>query len=244
MEPFGTMAEQQATVAKRRRASRTSVVALLLGLSCCFAGVTFSLLRPTSSSEVGFQGVVARRRQLIGGMGIVAASPELPALAFETYKDSNGLWEFKYPTGLQKSESKTYNGVFLRDIIEPLESVGLRIIPTNRKSLDEIGDVNEVAKKLLADVVPKGAPQEVIKAESKIDREGRRQDIIEYRYQWRFDKDMAARLGRNKFQLHCKAIVMIEQKKQYLLLEAVEEPRWEMVGDMLGLALETFKLTA
>jgi len=81
----------------------------------------------------------------------------------------------------------------------------LKIAKDGMSASDEIGDVNEVAKRLIEDVVPKGAPQEVIKAESKMDREGRRQDIIEYRYQWKFDKDMAARLGRKKFQLHCKA---------------------------------------
>jgi len=192
-------------------------------------------------SSADREGQAARRRQLLGGLGVVAASPALPALAFESYKDPSGIWEMKYPTGLQKSDSKLYT-YFLRDIIEPLESVGVRISDTKRKSLDEIGDAMAVGKKLMEDSVPKGAPQEILKATTQYDKEGRRQDIIEYAYQWKFSDDLAKQVGRKKFQLHCKALVMVERKKQFLVLASVEEPRWQVSGDLLGVALDTFKI--
>lgn len=178
---------------------------------------------------------------MLGGFGVAVAAPALPALAFETYKDPSGTWEFRYPTGLQKSESKLYN-YFVRDIIEPLESVGVRISPSTRKSLDEVGDANEVAKKLVEDTVPKGAPLEIIKAESKYDKEGRRTDIIEYAYQWKFDSQAAMQLGRKRFQLHSKALVTVDKKRQYLVLVSVEEPRWTISGDLLCTAIDTFRL--
>ncbi|CAK0857632.1 unnamed protein product [Prorocentrum cordatum] len=183
------------------------------------------------------------RAALLGALGAAAASPSLPALAFETYKDPSGAWEFKYATGLQKSESKLWS-YFLRDLIEPLESVGVRVSETKRKSLDEIGDATEVGKRLLADSVPNGAPSEIISATTQYDREGRRQDIIEYAYQWKFDDNMAKQLGRKRFQLHNKALVMIERKKQFLVQASVEEPRWAISGDLLCTALDTFKLNA
>ena len=58
------------------------------------------------------------------------------------YGDQNVGYEFKFPTGPQKSTNKGYD-VFLRDIIEPLEFIGLKITKTDRKSLDEVGTPEE-----------------------------------------------------------------------------------------------------
>lgn len=234
------MAGQQPARVARARVARAPAALLFLGLGGLAAGGGFSLPgRPGRDRE----GHAAGRRELVGALGAAAASPALPALAFESYKDPSGIWEFKYNTGLQKSESKLWS-YFLRDIIEPLESVGVRVSDTKRKSLDEIGDAMEVGKRLLADSVPKGAPSEIIKAETKYDREGRRQDIIEYAYQWKFDDTMAKQVGRKRFQLHSKALVMVERKKQYLVQVSVEEPRWPISGDLLCTAIDTFRLLA
>jgi len=196
---------------------------------------------PSSALDVAAANQAATRRQILSGAGMATLLPPSAALAFETYKDTISGFEFKYPTGLQKSSSKLYN-YFVRDLVEPLESVGVRVQDTTRKSLDEVGDVNAVAQKLLDDTVPKGAPREVIKATSNKDKLGRRYDVIEYAYQWKFDPDTAARLGRRRFQLHSKALVIIDRKRQYLVLAAAEEPRWQINGDQLSSAIETFEL--
>lgn len=233
----------QQHMARKSPARSTAALAttLLIGLTWFMAVRCFSLWRPGPSGRANTDVPSSARRQLLGGFGVAVAAPALPALAFETYKDPSGTWEFRYPTGLQKSESKLYN-YFVRDIIEPLESVGVRISPSTRKSLDEVGDANEVAKKLVEDTVPKGAPLEIIKAESKYDKEGRRTDIIEYAYQWKFDSQAAMQLGRKRFQLHSKALVTVDKKRQYLVLVSVEEPRWTISGDLLCTAIDTFRL--
>ncbi|CAE7353983.1 hypothetical protein AK812_SmicGene25997 [Symbiodinium microadriaticum] len=100
-----------------------------------------------------------------------------------------------------------------------------------------------VAEKLLKDVVPEGAPQEIISATSKKDEIGHRIDIIEYAYQWKFDDAMARQLRRKKFQLHCKAAVVVSRKKQFVLTIASEENRWPIRGDDYQIAIDTFKLT-
>ncbi|CAE7246037.1 unnamed protein product [Symbiodinium necroappetens] len=100
-----------------------------------------------------------------------------------------------------------------------------------------------VAEKLLKDVVPEGAPQEIISATSKKDEIGHRIDIIEYVYQWKFDDAMARQLRRKKFQLHCKAAVVVSRKKQFVLTIASEENRWPIRGDDYQIAIDTFKLT-
>jgi len=220
---------------------------LLLGLAlsviACYTGtVTFAFWRasPGDSSVVETSPAGSRRAAALG-LGLAVAAPAGPAMAYETYKDSNLGFTFKYPTGLQKSDSPFYNA-FFRDLIEPLESVGVKVTDTKRKSLDEIGDAKEVAKKLMDDTIPEGAPRELLSAESKKFRNGDRYDIIEYVYQWKFDKDLAKRLGRKKFQLHTKALITIDRKKQYLVLTAAEDQRWPIQGDQLALGVDTFQL--
>lgn len=181
------------------------------------------------------------RRSLLVGTGLTAALPAMPALADELYRDNLQGYSFKYPNGLQKSNNKVFS-VFLRDIIEPLESLGVKVTPTKRKSLDEIGDAQAVAKKLVADTIPTGAPSEVIKATTKTDAQGRRYDIVEFRYQWFFDEETAQQLRRDRFQLHQKALIQIDKKKQYLLLISIEENRWDIKSDQMSEAIDTWKL--
>mmetsp|Transcript_40638 Transcript_40638/g.81894 ORF Transcript_40638/g.81894 Transcript_40638/m.81894 type:complete len:248 (-) Transcript_40638:85-828(-) len=220
---------------------RLPAFVLLIGTSWVAAGHyfrAFALGRlPAAEGDATNQ---LQRRSVLGGLGIAAAAPSLPALAFETYKDLQNGVSFTYPTGLQKSDNKVYK-FFVRDVIEPLESIGVKVIPTTRKGLDEIGDASEVAKKLVEDSIPPGAPKEIIKAESKVDKGGRRYDVIEYAYQWKFDPEMAQQVGRKRFQLHNKALVTIDKKKQYLVVVSTEEQRWATQGDLLSLAVDTFK---
>mmetsp|Transcript_50344 Transcript_50344/g.146045 ORF Transcript_50344/g.146045 Transcript_50344/m.146045 type:complete len:251 (+) Transcript_50344:68-820(+) len=238
--PFGTGHGRSV-----RPPARVRLPALVLAIGVCLAGghlaCGFALWRLPAAGE-GTAAAQPRRLAVLGGLGVAASAPALPALAYETYKDLPNGYSFTYPSGLQKSENKAYT-VFLRDVIEPLESVGVKVTPTTRKSLDEIGDAMEVAKRILADNVPSKAPQEIIKAESKLDRNGRRIDVIEYAYQWKFDDDMAQKMGRQRFQLHNKALVSIDKRKQYFVLASAEEPRWPVQGDQLGLAVDTFKFT-
>jgi len=181
------------------------------------------------------------RRSLLVGTGLTAALPAVPAQADEIYKDNAQGYSFRYPNGLQKSNNKVFT-YFLRDIIEPLESLGVKVTPTKRKSLDEVGDAMAVAKKVVTDIIPTGAPSEIISAQSKTDLQGRRFDIIEFRYQWFFDEDTAKQLRRDRFQLHQKALIQIDKKKQYLLLVSIEENRWNVKGDQMSMAIDTWKL--
>lgn len=228
---------------------RLGALCLAVGLVWLVAGCSLSFVawrQPAAAAaahdaELADGASAVQRRQLLAGLGLASAAPAAPAFAFETYSDMNNGFEFKYPLGLQKSPSKQYD-YLLRDIIEPLEFVGIKVTKTPRGSLDEVGTAQEVAQKLLKDLVPEGAPQEVIKAESKTDAAGRRQDLIEFAYQWKFDDNLARQLGRRRFQLHCKALVTVANKKQFLLLIASEEPRWAFRGDDYSVALQTFKI--
>jgi len=167
--------------------------------------------------------------------------PAVPAQADEIYKDNLQGFSFRYTNGLQKSNNKVFT-VFLRDIIEPLESLGVKVTPTKRKSLDDVGDAMVVAKKLVEDTIPTGAPSEIISAKSKEDLLGRRYDVIEFCYQWFFDEETRTQVRRDRFQLHQKALIQIEKKKQYVLLLSIEENRWNIKSDQMSEAIDTWKL--
>jgi len=226
---------------------RLPALSLLLGLAWLMAGgaKNFALWRSPAGAGGASESMGATRRQLLGGsLGLVAAAvpPAGPALAFETFKDEITGYRFVYPQGYQKSQSPAYN-IFLRDVIEPLESIGVKVLDTTRKSLDEIGDAKTVGKKLLDDILPKGAPREIYSAESKQEKTtGRRYDIIEYSFQWKFDPETAKTAGKVRYQLHQKALITINKKKQFLVVIGCEENRWPVQGEVLDTVIKTFKL--
>ncbi|CAE7251540.1 ANK2 [Symbiodinium necroappetens] len=124
---------------RRRGARRACHVLAALGLlGALRAGAAFASTRQAveGAKEVP-------RRQLLTGAGLSTALTATPALAFETWVDSNQGYEFKFPTGPQKSTLKGYD-VFYRDILEPLEYIGVKIVGTQRNSLDDVGTPQEV----------------------------------------------------------------------------------------------------
>lgn len=187
--------------------------------------------------EVPSQG----RRALVGVLGAASLLPASAAHAFETYADSKLGFSMTYPNGLQKAETDKYD-FWARDLLEPLEGVIVKVTETKRRSLDDVGTPEEVAKLLVADNVPEKAPREIIKVESKV-KGGVRFDYVEFAYQWKFDPQMAQKTGRKRFQLHQKAVIVIDRKKQYVVLVAAEEDRWNIQGESpLVVAIKSFAL--
>jgi len=216
---------------------------LSLGLACVLAlqHCPFPSFVSTRPAQQLAEEPVAGRRKMLASLGVLPALPAASALALEEYTDQVLGIKFNHPLGLQKSQYKGYN-VFLRDILQPLEYIGVKVVETQRKSLDDVGKPEEVAKKLVADLVPKKAPQEIIKVESFKDLAGRRNDIVEFAYQWVFDDATAKMVGRSKFQAHCKALVTIYNEKEYRVVIASEEDRWEFRSRDYGPAIDTFTI--
>merc|ERR1719409_212809 len=244
---------QQATSAFRRSAKRAPAALVLGGVLavatwlCISAGVrSFVQGRPVARSEIGVETeeatlVPMNRRLALGGLGAAVAAPAMPAMAFESFSDASKGYAFKYPTGLEKFDRKGYS-TFLRDLIEPLEFIGVQTVPTKRKDIDEIGTTEEIAAKMMKELVPATAPQELISAK-EVKKNGNKYVTIEYAFQWKFDQDTAEQLGRKSYQLHAKALLAVSRKKQYILSTGAEEPRWQVHGEgLLDTCIQTFQL--
>eukprot|EP00931_Biecheleriopsis_adriatica_P118567 TRINITY_DN93939_c0_g1_i1.p1 TRINITY_DN93939_c0_g1~~TRINITY_DN93939_c0_g1_i1.p1 ORF type:complete len:239 (-),score=51.12 TRINITY_DN93939_c0_g1_i1:75-791(-) len=230
---------------ERRAARRSTCLPLALGLACVLGhgSLSFISLRQATHAAPRSEGQAElQRRQLLGGLALTSALPA-PAFAFETYEDKYKGFGLKLPTGVQKYDNKGYD-YFWRDLLEPLEFIAVKVLDSTRNDLKEVGPPEEVAKKIMGDLIPQGAPQELISATSGTNGLGGREDTIEFAYQWKFDQQMARMLGRQKFQLHAKAKVTVANKKQYLVIIASEENRWQFRGEDYKIALDSFGLIA
>mmetsp|Transcript_1624 Transcript_1624/g.2844 ORF Transcript_1624/g.2844 Transcript_1624/m.2844 type:complete len:237 (-) Transcript_1624:134-844(-) len=235
------MAAKQSSTA--RRAARLG----LAGLVCfAFAQSSFSTSFVFGKVQSEKAADATPRRQLLGGLAGASLLPASPAFAFETYSDIQKGFEFRYPTGLQKSAdpSTKFYDVFLRDILQPLEGVTVKVTDTSRNSLSEIGELKEVGIKLMEDSIPQQAPREFLGATIRTDKVGRQYAIFEWHYQWKFPDDLARQLERKKYQLREKAILVIDRKRQFVGKMSVEEERWaeRAKADDLGVFVDTFRL--
>eukprot|EP00403_Amphidinium_massartii_P008263 CAMPEP_0178423176 /NCGR_PEP_ID=MMETSP0689_2-20121128/27554_1 /TAXON_ID=160604 /ORGANISM="Amphidinium massartii, Strain CS-259" /LENGTH=238 /DNA_ID=CAMNT_0020044763 /DNA_START=96 /DNA_END=812 /DNA_ORIENTATION=- len=215
----------------------------LLSLSGFSSSLDFISGRP---APAGSEDQSIQRRNIVGGLAGAALLPASPAFAFETYTDLNKGFEFIYPTGLQKSadSSTKFYDVFLRDILQPLEGVSVKVTETSRNNLKEIGELKEIGIKLMDDSVPPQAPREFLGATMRKDRQGREYAVFEWHYQWKFPEELARQLERKKYQLREKAILVIDRKRQFVGKMSIEEERWSERAkpDDLGVFVDSFKL--
>ncbi|KAG0588952.1 hypothetical protein KC19_2G280700 [Ceratodon purpureus] len=114
-----------------------------------------------STSESNNESEAVTRRQVMGGAAAVAATIATfgsPALAINAPKgytavlDNADGYKFFYPFGWQEVAVKGQDVAF-KDVIEPLESVSVSIIKTDKSSLAELGSADEVAKALVEKVL-------------------------------------------------------------------------------------------
>ena len=78
--------------------------------------------------------------------------PPLPALllppaprGFNPVQDLTDNYQFLYPFGWQEV-AVTGADVVYKDVVEPLESISVTMTPTDRKDIEEFGDIQEVKR--------------------------------------------------------------------------------------------------
>lgn len=163
---------------------------------------------------------------------LISAPSALAAKArngYVAYSDSQDGYSFSYPFGWQEVAVDGLDVVF-KDVIEPLESVSVNLVPTEKKDILEYGDAKEVAF-TLADKVLTGPTQgvDLVNATERM-LNGRRYIDFEYLVKSR---------GYTK---HAAASVTIANGKLYTLETGSNERRWGKIGPKISGVVQSFEV--
>jgi photosystem II oxygen-evolving enhancer protein 2 len=148
---------------------------------------------------------------------------------FVAVRDQQDAYSFLYPFGWQEVSIDGQDVVF-KDVIEPLESVSVNLVPTEKKDVTEYGDVKEVAF-TLADKVLTNPNQETI----LLDAQERKVNDRAY-YDFEF-------LARSRgFTRHAVASVTVANGKFYTLVTGSNEKRWGKMSNKIKTVVKSFEV--
>jgi photosystem II oxygen-evolving enhancer protein 2 len=201
---------------------------------------TSSRGRVTCSSSVPSGVDVAptmNRRQIleVATSVALAISVPLPAMAkqpkgFSAVQDINDGYQFLYPFGWQEISVKGADIVF-KDVIEPLESVSVTIVETDKNDVTEFGDVTELADALAKNVLTGPGNEVTIVATSQMEVKGRNY----------FEFEFTAK--NSSYTRHSLAVVVVANGKFFTLTTGSNARRWNKVKPNLETVVKSFQLT-
>jgi photosystem II oxygen-evolving enhancer protein 2 len=118
----------------------------------------------------------SRRNVLALGAALAFAAPgaaqaKVPA-GFNAVKDTQKGYAFVYPVGWSEVALEGQDKAF-KDVIEPLESVSLSVLPTERTSLAQAGTPQEVAQALVSKASSPSTRTELVSASQRTDSTGK-----------------------------------------------------------------------
>ncbi|GFP90665.1 pentatricopeptide repeat-containing protein pnm1 mitochondrial [Phtheirospermum japonicum] len=134
--------------------------------------------------------------------------------------DKKDGYNFLYPFGWQEVIVEGQDKVF-KDVIEPLESVSVNVIPTAKQDIRDFGSPQEVAETLIKKVL--ASPSQKTKLIEATEREvdGKTYYTIEFIAQ------------APNYTRHALSAVCIGNGKFYTLTTGANERRWEKMKDRL-----------
>ncbi|XP_027351804.1 psbP-like protein 1, chloroplastic isoform X2 [Abrus precatorius] len=143
--------------------------------------------------------------------------------------DKKDGYSFLYPFGWQEVVIEGEDKVF-KDVIEPLESVSVNMIPTGKLDIKEFGPPEQVAETLVKKVLaPPNQKTKIIEA---------KEQDIEGKTYYRFE--FIARAPN--YTRHALSTVSIGNGKFYTLTTGANERRWEKMKERLQTVVESFKI--
>ncbi|KAL9297433.1 hypothetical protein ACSQ67_023329 [Phaseolus vulgaris] len=169
---------------------------------------------------------------------------------FFSVLDKKDGYSFVYPFGWQKAKMEAKVSYFIsflswgseqevviqgqdkvfKDVIEPLESVSVNVIPTGKQDITQFGSPQDVAETLIKKVLaPSNQKTKIIEAKEQ-DVEGKKY------YQFEFIAKAP------NYTRHALSTVSIGNGKFYTLTTGANERRWEKMKDRLQTVIESFKI--
>lgn len=191
-----------------------------------------------STSSISFQDGMARRQLLAVGASVPAILlfTETPmSFAAESKKgflnvtDNKDGYSFLYPFGWQEVVIDGQDKVF-KDVIEPLESVSVNMIPTGKQDIRDFGPPEQVAETLIKKVLaPSTQKTRLIQAKEQ-DVDGKAYYTFEFTAQ------------APNYIRHALGVICINNGKLYTLMTGANERRWDKMKDRLFTVIDSFKV--
>ncbi|KAL3824728.1 hypothetical protein ACJIZ3_020757 [Penstemon smallii] len=143
--------------------------------------------------------------------------------------DKKDGYNFLYPFGWQEVIVEGQDKVF-KDVIEPLESVSVNVIPTSKQDIREFGSPQEVAETLLKKVLASPTQKTKLIEASEHDVDGKAYYTIEF----------IAKAPN--YTRHALSAICIGNGKFYTLTTGANERRWEKMKDRLKTVVDSFQI--
>ncbi|KAF3330368.1 hypothetical protein FCM35_KLT03722 [Carex littledalei] len=148
---------------------------------------------------------------------------------FQLVTDNKDGYSFLYPFGWQEVTVQGQDKVF-KDVIEPLESVSVNLIPTVKQDIRELGSPQEVAGTLVKKVLAPPTQKTKLIEASEHDVDGKAYYTFEFTAQ------------APNFTRHALGTVAVANGKFYTLTTGANERRWEKMKDRLHEVVDSFKI--
>uniref|UniRef100_A0A0F7GX77 PsbP-like protein 1 n=1 Tax=Pelargonium fulgidum TaxID=73198 RepID=A0A0F7GX77_9ROSI len=204
--------------------------------SCCTRRPSSFLVQASSAAASSSEDRPGRRQMLAVGLvfpSVSLLSQSSVSFAAETKKgflsvlDKKDGYTFVYPFGWQEVAIEGQDKVF-KDVIEPLESASVTVIPTSKEDIREFGSPQEIGETLIKKVLaPPSQKTKLIEAtEREVD--GKAYYTLEF----------VAKAPN--YTRHALSIITIGNGKFYTLTTGANERRWEKMKDKLHTVVESF----
>uniref|UniRef100_A0A0F7GXA3 PsbP-like protein 1 n=1 Tax=Monsonia emarginata TaxID=28966 RepID=A0A0F7GXA3_9ROSI len=208
---------------------------------CCTRRPSSLLVRAEQASSPTLSHSPDRpgRRQLLA-VGLILPSVSLlsqnsVSFAAENKKgfisvlDKKDGYTFLYPFGWQEVAIEGQDKVF-KDVIEPLESVSVTVIPTSKQDIREFGSPQEIGETLMKKVLaPPSQKTKLIEAKER-EVDGKIYYTIEFVAQ------------APNYTRHALSTISIGNGNFYTLTTGANERRWDKMKDKLHTVVESFTL--
>ncbi|XP_008794711.1 psbP-like protein 1, chloroplastic isoform X2 [Phoenix dactylifera] len=148
---------------------------------------------------------------------------------FQSVVDQKDGYSFLYPFGWQEVIIEGQDKV-LKDVIEPLESVSVYMVPTTKQDVRDFGPPQEVADTLIQKVLAPPSQKIKLVEAAEHDDDGRAYYTFEF----------IARAPN--FTRHALGAISIGNGKFYTLTTGANERRWEKMKDKLQTVINSFKV--
>ncbi|CAO2818454.1 unnamed protein product [Amaranthus hypochondriacus] len=191
-----------------------------------------------SCSSLSYQDGIARRKLLALGAtipGILLFSNTPISFAAESKKgflpvtDKKDGYTFLYPFGWQEVVIEGEDKVF-KDVIEPLESASVTMVPTGKEDVREFGPPDKVAETLIRKfLAPSNQKTKLIQAKEQ-EIEGKTYYTFEFMAQ------------APNYTRHALSVICINNGKFYTLTTGANERRWDKMKDRLYTVIDSFRV--